>query len=195
MNTFLISLNEKNVDYRIIDKSSNHLRILMKNSDKDIFINLLKDSGYKNTIHNLSKNNGYVYRYQLHELELYAKDEKKIEIYYELPCMSLTPKTLIPLDKLIQNEAWKNVNQIGNMKFLSEEIYMVFLVTQCIFGECCFDNNAQRFLQEKKEILNSKKVNKYLKKIFFSYTDQLIRLLNQNNFADIYIDYISFLNY
>lgn len=195
MRKFIMLLNENNVDYRIINELPNGIKILVKYSDKGILTNLLRNSGFDNVEHDLCKNSGYIYRYQLHELELYVKGKKMIEICYELYCMSLTLKTLIPLDKLIQNEAWNKEVLSNHMKFLSEDIYIVFLITQCVFLQKNFDDHARQFLYERREILQTEKVYMYLKKVFFSYTEQLISLVSQNKFENIYFDYISFMNY
>ena len=96
MKAFIWRLEGENIDYRIIDKTTDKMRVLLKHEDRNHVIRVLQENQFKSIEHFLSKANGYLYKYQLHEFEAYIKEKETIEIYYELPCMSLTPKIFLP---------------------------------------------------------------------------------------------------
>lgn len=195
MIVFIQELEKMNIDYRIIDKSANNIKILLKYENRDIILRILQENQFRNMEHFWGKAEGYVYKYQLHELEAYAKDRIIIEIYYELPCLSLTPKILLPLDQSIQRAAWNDENIIGKWKFLTEKVYMVFLIVQCVFFHNQFSSSDECYLLDRKEILRTKQIYLYLEKIFFSYTECVIDYMISGRFSDIYPNYIKFTNY
>lgn len=192
---FIQGMEKADIDYRIIDMSANKARILMKYENRNKVVGILWGSQFRDTEYLWGKSKGYVYKYQLHELEAYVKDEAMVEIYYELPCLSLMPKILLPLDSSIQRAAWDGEDIMGNLKFLPEKVYMVFLIVQCVFFHNRFSSSEERFFLDRKEILRTEQLRQYLEKIFFSYTECVVDSMISGRFNDIYPNYIRFTSY
>lgn len=195
MMAIIQGLKKANIDYRVIDNSENKTRVLLKYENRENILEILQKKQFRSSKHVWGKAEGYVYKYQLHELETYVKDKEIIEIYYELPCLSLMPKILLPLDQSIQRAAWDDENIIGKWKFLPEKVYIVFLIVQCVFFHNQFTSSDECYLLDRKEILRTKQIYLYLEKIFFSYTECVIDYMISGRFSDIYPNYIKFTNY
>ena len=96
------------LSYRLLDVQNNMITLLVKDVDLEKLNKILSSIGFIKKKHPMGVEKGYKFLYQMAPFQLYQKDEINIEIFCQLPCASLTPKTWIPLDRLIQKRLWEN---------------------------------------------------------------------------------------
>ena len=184
------------INYRIIEKKDNKIVILCLKEEYFSIIEILQENGFTKKIHPWSKYYGYRYEYQLSELLLFSNNEGfEVEIFFELPCMSLTPKVLIPLDKVIQKKAWENPYTKENRYYMNKSVYTVYLITNAIFSNRLFKENECLWLIQNKGLLEDSQLYLMLNKVFFSFTDVLIEKIRKEQFVDIFECYITFCQY
>jgi hypothetical protein len=188
-------LVNNNIEYRVVCCSSNKTTILIKNIYLKKLTHLMKLNGYKKLCHPYGKLYEYTYLYQLHEFKLFYKNGIIIEIFFELPCMSLTPHTWIPLDRTIQDSIWLESNQVDGVLYLDEINDYIFKLTWAIFTKKSVDETDINFLQKKKYLLNNTTLMHRLSLIFFKYAKQLQFNLQNDKYSSLRHDYITFNKY
>jgi hypothetical protein len=188
---FIQLLVDNEIDYRIIQSRTDRLTIIIHNRFYELFNKKIRNTQYKKIPHPFGKLYQYQFLYQMKEFKLLGKENFLIEVFFELPCMSLTPKTWIPLDKTIQNSIWMEKNDEKN---LDKPNNYVFQLTWAIFMRKSFDKEDVLFFETNKGLINDKLKDK-LYPIFFKYTDVLIQLLKNSEYQNIRQKYIAFKNY
>lgn len=183
------------IHYRIVEIIDNRMTILCLKQDYVIIEQILKENGYFKLIHPFSKYHGYRYEYQLTEFLLYSNEYNQIEIFFEIPCMSLTPKVLIPLDKMIQKYAWEMPDVENKRFYINPKVYMVYLISNAIFRKKMFEKKERIWIIRNKQNLEDKQTYEMLCKVFFKFTDTLIDKINKEQFDDVYKSYITFCSY
>lgn len=189
--SFLDFLDKEKINYKYIEECPRLKTIIINPSDWKKAHNLFI-SGKSFTVlkHPYSSFFGYAFLYQMKEFDLIKYDNKYYEIFYQLPCHSLTPKTWIPLDNLIQRAAWEN-----DEKILDDKIYYVYRLCWAIFKDQAFSLNTINTLIYNKHVLKDKDFIEYLKPVFFNFSDKLLDLLKSEKFDEIVIDYRTYNNY
>jgi hypothetical protein len=188
---FIQLLIDNKIDYRIIQSKTDRLIILIHNRFYELFNKKIRNTQYKKIPHPFGKLYQYQFLYQMKEFKLFGKGNYLIEVFFELPCMSLTPKTWIPLDKTVQNSIWMGKD---DEKHLDKPNNYVFQLTWTIFMRKSFDKEDILFFETNKNLINDKLKDK-LYPIFFKYTNVLIQLLKNSEYQNIWQKYIAFKNY
>lgn len=180
------------IDYRIIENEKKRVTILCKKKDYAFIVEIFKENGYAKMIHPLSKYHGYRYEYKLSEFLLFYNKDFEIEIFFELPCRSLTPKILIPLDRMIQGNAWQNPVVENGIYYINPRVYIVYIISNEILAKGMFEEKNRKWIVNNKGYLQEEIVYTMLDKVFFKFTDVLIEKIMNEQFAEIYQLYISF---
>lgn len=182
-------------DYRILKQGKNSVSVLCRKENYASIEQALKTQKYHKSIHPFSRYHGYIYSYQLTDFLLYTKEEYEVEIVFELYCMSLTPKVVLPLDKLIQVEAWNAPRIEKKCYFINPYVEIIYDITDCIFNKRSFSNDDRNYIHNNKEYLLEEKTKEMLKKVFFRFTDILLELIWEEKYDVIYPKYITFTDY
>jgi hypothetical protein len=190
-------LNEEAIEYRIIKPGpgDGRLTLLIKNKFYDKFNHIMKSNKYRKLYHPYGKLYQYRFLYQMNEFQLFYKQKQFMEIFFELPCMSLSPYTWIPLDILIQNSIWTERFKIDDALCLDEMNHYIFTLTWVIFMKKTFDETDIIYFNEKKHLLDMELLIQKLNAIFFKYTPQLISMLKEEKYPAIRQHYIAYSNY
>jgi hypothetical protein len=188
---FIQLLVDNRIDYRVVQSQTDQMTVLIHSRFYELFCKKIRNTEYKKIPHPFGKLYQYQFLYQMKEFQLFRKGCYLIEVFFELPCMSLTPKTWIPLDKTIQNSIW--IEKDGK-KYLDKLNTYVFKLTWAIFMRKAFDKEVVLFFETNRDLINDKLQEK-LYPIFFKYTNVLIQLLRDGKYQDIRQQYITFKNY
>jgi hypothetical protein len=195
-NELILLFNRNNIAYKVVFLRPNRITLLVKNENYLAFCKQMKSlKKFKKIQHPYGKLYSYQFLYQMHEFQLYYKAGLFIECFFELPCMSLTPQTWIPLDKMIQESIWKESNVINGIDYLDNVTHYIFRLTWAIFKKNFFDEDDICFFNAHKAFIENDIFNKKLSMIFFKYTESLLQDLCAENYHAIRNNYITFINY
>lgn len=194
--TFAEILNLNNIDYRIIETNDRLVTLIVNDDSYDKFIDVIKKNDIKRELHPYGKRKGYIFLYQMKEFQLYSMNNVFIEIYFKMPCMSLTPKTWIPLDQIVQKGVWENKETDDDGCNVIDNISLcIYRLCWSVFFKNNFMEKDKELLIRNKDVIRNKKFVNELKMIFFSYTDKLISLLENERLDEIISEYYKFSDY
>lgn len=190
-------LGANSICYRLIEYVGKHATIIVKPDDyqklRDVLNNNSEVVQYE---HPLGKYFDYKFLYQMQPFLLAEHNGLLYEFFFQLPCMSLTPKTWIPLDKEIQKWIWNNTEKIDDEVFiLNKECRYIFTLCWCIFVNKRFNNRSRTYLIQNKELIESEDMVRLLRKVFFLYTSRLIDHLKNEEYDIIVKDYLTNTDY
>ena len=185
-----------NIEYRLLEKREKIITVVIKPSHAVRLKAIMrKNRMYKDIPHMYGRVFGYGYIYQMIPFKMYELDHVFIEVFFQLPCMSLTPKIWIPLDKAIQARLWKEDILDGNYHVADPLCQYIFRLTWAIFKKGNFDSEDITFLVENENVLDNSELSQLLKKVFFNYSEELINRLKKRNFQSLIIEYYKFNDY
>ena len=127
------------------------------------------------------------------------KDKVWLDLNYQLACRSLNAGEWIPLDRKVQDSAWKNkvINKIDNFSYysLGMEDEFVTLVTRSIFDKKEFPKEYRERINELIRLIDVNEVISKFQLIFFKFTSVLLRMLKERQYKMILNRYLSFSEY
>lgn len=185
------------IDYRYIEAGKRYITLVVDCKCYDRFEEAMKkEADIKKYAHPYGETFGYTFLYQMKEFELYRIDEVYMEVYFQLPCMSLTPSTWIPLDRRIQALSWKeSVDNEVSKRVLDRRCYYIYRLCWAVFKDRGFSNFTIAVLSENKMILNDREFVECLRLVFFNFTEELIELLRNDKYSMIIPAYFAFQKY
>lgn len=206
---FFENINRAGIKYVLIKNISNELPckliigkdidILVCSSDKDKFNFFMKSQGRK-VNHPYNRYNGWTNLYGLPEFEfwrLYRGSDLLIDVTYKLCCKGLMPKTWIPLDNLIQENAW--ANRWWNEDLLCWQLDIdtsyVYYIVRCIFDKKEFLDRYIFEIEKISEKIDESKVDKMLNCVFNKFTPKLKEMLQEKKYEEINQAYLRFESY
>lgn len=190
----LLQINE--IDYRVIECGAGYVSILLHYSDYAKLKMLCKRNREISVLwHPYGKMFGYSFIYQMNPFELIKFKNTYYEFMFQLPCASLTPKTWIPLDRVIQELAWNNKDLKGEIYYLDDISFYIYRVCWAVFKDKNFSEKTKTLLENLQDHISWEVLYQYMKLVFFSYTSQLISLLQDKRYDEIITDYFMFDDY
>lgn len=187
--------DEKGIEYRVLDVQNKMVTIVVKESDIRTVQSYL-GKHMKQYYHPFGIINQYRFLYQMNPFLMYkGQDDLFVEIYCQLPCASITPKTWIPLDRKIQTHLWDNNTIKEGVKWADVKCQFIFHLCWAIFHNFGFSPFSRSFIKENKECLEDMEMIEMLSLVFFNYTSDLVRYLKTEDFDSIIPNYYSFKNY
>lgn len=193
LKSFTNLLESHNIDYRIVEEGSGYNTIIINPSSRGLFKDFIKNQSndIKQLEHPYGELFDYKFLYKMKRFELYKYKNELFEIYYQLPCMSTTAKTWIPLDSAIQKRIWAH----NDNKYLDEISYYIYRLCWAIFKDNSFSTSTIKVLEKNTNLINSEELKEYLKPVFFGYTETLLNLLNNKEYENIIESYYTFIDY
>lgn len=191
----LNELRNNGLDYRIIEEKEDRVLLIIDKQEYLLIDNIMNNNNYEKKVHPFGKLSGYTFEYQLSEFLYYQGKKITFEIFFQLPCLSLTPYVWIPLEKTIQKAVWESFTLNFGKKYLSFNVKCIYIIAISLFRDKKFNVTNKEFLEKHIDILDNEKFKIMLKKILFSFTDILIQMIKEKKYDDIYNSYISFQNY
>lgn len=193
MKTIPEDFNREKIEYRLLIEGTCNF-ILIKDQMADIAFEYLRTQGYREEEYRFSRQNGYIYRYGMEEPKLFC-DGEEYAITCAIPCHSLTPFNVIPLERSIQEYAWKNPKVIDGRIYTNDITTYIFRVTECVFRKKRFEQEDCLFFEDNNEVLNSHILPELLHVVFYSYTDQLLCYLQKGEYQVIFKNYLMWKDY
>lgn len=208
---FFSMLNDADVRYMLLKNIADELPYKLKNGkDIDIFVNnedmskfskKMDEYGWLYRVHPLGREAGYSFAYKLPECQFWQlggiEETFYVDVCYKLMCKSLTPKVWVPLNDLIQEQAWKLKEWNDELQCwqLGEKVLFSYLFARCVFDKRTFDELYIAEIEKRKHLLDDTEVHAMLETIFYRFTDTLISLVKKSDYGAIMHSYITFEDY
>lgn len=192
---FANKLSAYNVDYRVLDIQDVLLTIIVPETNLKAFDNVLESLHATEVPHPFGVTNGFIFLYQMKPFKLYLIEGKYIEVYCQLPCASITPKSWIPVDRLIQKRVWNEHKVDNGMIWCDDICCYIYHTCWAIFHNNGFSSFERLYLNSNKQIVYCKETVELFKLIFFNFTDTLVEMLKKSDFDSIIPKYFSFIDY
>lgn len=188
-------LQEKNVEHRVLDVQNNLVTLIVKEKDLQIAKNLFTQK-LKQYYHPYGTINKYHFLYQMNEFLMYKNNNGVfIEVFCQLPCASITPKTWIPLDRKIQNHLWECRDIKNGVCWADSISQFIYHLCWAVFHNQGFSPYAKQFLSEQNYCLEQDEIKELLELVFFNYSPVLINYLKEGSYDKIIPNYYSFTDY
>lgn len=188
-------LQNQGIDYRFLDIQNCMLTLLVPEDRLAKFKEIIKKNGAIPMNHPLGKDYGYIFLYQMKPFMLFKLNGILLEVYCQLPCASLTPKTWIPLDRMIQKMVWDNKEFEDGVFICNKFCQFIYHLCWAIFYNKGFSKFAKSFLVNNKPAEWTSTMKECLSLVFFNYTQSLIDQIEAGCFDTIIPNYYSFLDY
>ena len=189
-------LKEADIRYRYVESGNRIITFLVNNEDYSLYKKVLrKHPAFQRETHVYGREMGYDFLYQMRPFELYQCNGVYIEVFFQLPCMSLTPNTWIPLDRHIQKQIWdRNIEKDG-LPVLDEAAYYIFRLCWSIFHRGYFSSRDKTILDQHEDALKDPTMRDLMPYVFFGYSSRLLELLSRKEYDCIIQDYYQFNDY
>lgn len=183
------------VPYRVVSVKDRLVTLIVPSEKIGFVKRLMKKNGAKKMLHPEGTREGYVFSDQMEPPVLFLHGGLYYEIICQLFCVSLAPKTFIPLDQKIQEAVWEAPLERNGFAFLpSEEAWLYRLVT-CLFRKRRFDEDDRVYFNENKDLLNAESLRGKLELVVFRFTSTLLDLIRDSAYDQIVAAYYSFALY
>lgn len=208
---FFDMLNCSSIEYVLIKNVGDELPeyledgkdidILVKHDQSDEFQQLMLNNNFCKLDPPLGRKNGWNFGYQLPEYQFWKKNEIESTLYidacFKLSCKSLTPKTWIPLDQIINQEIWENrvYDEKNGWWIMDDRTIFIYLIIRSIFDKNEFKEVYVKDIEKMSYLLDDQDVVSKLKYVFFKYTTCLIKMLKEKRYDEIINDYLCFVEY
>lgn len=203
---FFKLLNENGINYVIIKNDCNEfpsnvlcgddVDILVHPDDYEKYINLLKINGYDFLD---GENKKYFFLYNLRD-DLYIKKEDAFfHAYEKLSCNSFTNMGVakIPLDIKIQEYIWthKVWDDLNNWYIMDDCAILLYLIVRSTFDKGYFRDKYIIEIEKRKYLFKDVNFINLCKLVYYKFTDELIRLLINEKYDEVFPKLIKFKNY
>lgn len=200
-------LNTSKIDYVLIrninEELPNNLAvgkdidILVKHQKLDDLKIFFVKNGFKEIPH---PHRGNFFLYGVKKFKFYKNyADVLFDLNFHLVCRSLDAGQWMPLDQIAQESAWANKRFETRKEFnywsLSYEDEFITLIVRSIFDKREFQKGYIERILELFNLINIDNVKSKMNLIFFKYTNNLLRQVENNNFKNIINNYIGFKEY
>ena len=175
---FLHRLDSSEMKYCIIDSADENLELLISESCK---IGKLKAKGWK------EKKDKSLYLYGLKHRLIYINDALTISCNYKLACKSILNGAWVPLDRSINDGALDRVTFDSEKGYivLSPEDEICYLLASCIYTLTQFSPDHKRMISDCMNRGDKGEIKRKLSKVFFSFTDKLLQMIEDKEYDEI----------
>ena len=203
-------LNEAKIDYILLRNINNELPndlqqkkdidILVKKKDEDIIKFFFYSNEYIEINHPL-RNRNFLYGVDKFKF-IYNKNNNIIfDLSYQITVSSLNQElSIVPLDKVIQESAWKNkwlkkINNDFRYWTLSYEDEFVCLISRSIFDKKSFLEGYIKRINKLFDCVDKSDVLEKLNLIYFKFTPYLMEFIKNKRYDEIIKQYLEFKEY
>ena len=180
-------------------KLGKDIDLIVHINDYEKFQILLYNSGYKRIVHPHGRERGWGFMYGAHENLFITNPQTNliVDVYAELCTKSIAMNAWLPLDKIIQKSVWENKiwDAENQWWIMDDENMIVYLLTRSVFEKNGFSVAYIREIEKRKNLLARSSARRKLEKIFFKFTDTLIKKINEGGYKEILLSYLTFTDY
>ena len=208
INLFFQKLNVNNINYVLIKNIGNELPKQLKyGKDIDILLDYrhdekysrcMKEMGFVDIVHPQSEENGWKMLYGVHNPKMKKiPDSLEVDVHYELAVQSIQKYQWCPLDKIINQRAWKykQWDTVLNCWKMDEKTLIVYLIARCVFDKENFSDAYRNEINGRENLLDDDEVVEMLEKVFYRYTPTLIHQIKTHEYDMIIERYLAFDKY
>lgn len=182
--------------FRLVDCGARFITFLIDDDDFQSWQKLMKSlPDFRRTKHVFGTSMGYDFLYQMRPFELYQAGEIYTEFYFQLPCMSLTPKTWIPLDRKIQRRVWEQHCTEGGIPVLDSVSACIYRLCWAVFYRGFFSEHDSLMMNALSDALEDAAFPDLLRSVFFQFAPRMLELLQTRNYDAIIPEYYAFDQY
>ena len=127
--------------------------------------------------------------------ELFKVNDVYMQVYYQLPCASLTPHMWIPFEKSIQSHIWNNYNYVDDIRWTDIETQILYHLCWAIFHHNGFSESIRFFIHENIHFINEVELLSLFKPVFYGFSDRMMELLKREGYDEMIQEYHSFIDY
>lgn len=173
--------------------------ILISDESEKRFNEYIGKYGRK-VFHPYSVLDNWSYLYDLKPFELWyleGLNKEYLNVVNRLCCKSITPKTWLPLDNLMQDYCWKTKIIDNNLGIFipNETLQYVLLILNCVFDKKMFVDADIKRIEAVEPMVDKKMAKAFFEVEFFSFSSRLMTLLEEKKYTDIRKLYVSFSDY
>lgn len=170
--------------------------ILVHPDDREALFGFMKSERFRLIPHKEGRESGFVFLYSMHPLECWQSGQgTTVTVFYQLGCHGLLPCSYIPLDKTINKAVWKNRYLKQDVFYMDLPEQMIFVLVQAIFHFKEFTPDLIRSIEAHSDLLENEEWQDKLRVVFFGFTERLLSLLKNRQYAAIVMEYITFQDY
>ncbi|MBQ7666178.1 MAG: hypothetical protein IJS42_05640 [Synergistaceae bacterium] len=185
-------LEASHVNHRFIEAGQRYASFIVNQEDYNAYREVLtRNSCIKECHHPHGSFFGYRFLYQMKPFELLRVNDTYCEIFFQLPSMSMTPKTWMPLDRMIQSLVWSN----EGTRTINPVCLYIYRLCWAVFKDKGFSERTIETLKDNADVLREKIFHECMSKVFFKFTDKMIFLLENESFDEIIPEYRKFSQY
>ena len=185
-------LEESRINHRFIEAGERYATFIISQEDYRTYREALtRNPDIKEYHHPYGSFFGYRFLYQMKPFELWCINDTYCEIFFQLPSMSLTPQTWMPLDRMIQSLVWSN----GEAGTINPVCLYIYRLCWAVFRDKGFSERTLETLNHNRDVLKEKIFRECMSKVFFRFTDEMISLLQNKSFDEIIPAYRNFSQY
>lgn len=183
---------QNNLQFLFLETVNNLTTILIRPGSYNEYRNTIIHDSNINLLHHPYGNMfGYRFLYQMYPFEIFETENNYVEVYFQLPCLSLTPKTWIPLDKIIQDRIWR----FDNQTHIDDLSFLIYKITWAIFKNGCFNEDSVKVISRLIPSVDRNEFHYLLSLVFYGFTDDLVNYLYDSQYHKIIQDFFAFSNY
>lgn len=189
-------LQAAGIRYRFVDGYKRRLSWIVQIDDYEKYKALIqKETAFTAGEHPYGSMFGYLFLYQMKPFKLFEVDGVYNEVYFQLPCMSLSPKTWVPLDRMIQRRVWEQEKEEDGIRMLDEVSRYIYRLCYSVFKKNGISQWDRNFFDSHQKVLEIPAFRECLEMVFFLYTDDLIQMLKDRRYDEIIPGYYGFDKY
>ncbi len=193
---FCRELEEQEIDYRLLERNDRLLTLIIHPQSVERYTAFRdKNPGVRRCEHPYGELFQYRFLYRMRPFELLRYEDVYFEIYFRIPCMSLVPKTWIPLDKMIQQRVWESPCGAEGHKEIDPIARYIYRLCWCIFTKEGFAEHDGAYFDANRGLLDRQELRDCLEVVFFQYTPTLLAILRDGDYGSIIRSYYSFDQY
>jgi hypothetical protein len=205
----LFALLNSEIEYVLIKNVGDELpHKLKRNKDVDLLVKshdakrvqeLVLHNKFRQITHPQSRETGWHFAYGASECTFFRINEEcfEIDIHQELCLKSLMGNIWIPMDNYINNRVWneKRWDEQNNWWIIDDQTQLVYLIARCVFDKGTFSEVYIDEIEKRKHLLVESVVLYMLEKVFFGFSNELVRMLHDGRYQSIVSDYLAFSDY
>lgn len=175
-------LNRMNIPFFLIKKEKRNIKgELLAHATiitKEGWLNVIKEN-LTMPYQNVTPYDDYQFLYTASKPLYYLTVDGPILICDRLCCKSKFEKYILPMDRYIIKESWKNIewNEKWKCYYATSKIYILMILMDALLECECFKQTDIDFIESHKELLHQQDFKTMVEKEFYHYASQLIEYL------------------
>lgn len=190
---FCAALAKAGITYRVADMTKELVTLVVAPENRELFMKTAKKiRGVKRKPHPSGILFGYKYLYKMKPFRMFEMKGVYIQVFFQLPCYSLTPKTWIPLDRAIQARVWSEGQVKDGISMLDDVSAYIYRLCLAVFKKRGFNERDVRYFDANVAVTGDAAYAELMKKVFFSYSEKITEDLKERKYDTLLAGYYGY---